>query len=179
MLYWIWLTQIKGVGPIIQRSLLRKFTTPEEIYKASLQDLLECEGIGINIGERVVGAKSLENTNNILEQANRLGIKILTLEDPLYPEEVKQIAETPTVLYYNGNLIPNSMGVAIVGARRCSEYGKTVTKEAATYLANRKICVVSGMAKGVDGYAHISCLKAGGYTIAVLGHGLDMCYPSE
>ncbi len=179
MLYWIWLTQIYGVGPKRQRILLERFSNPENIYKASMEDLLQCDGIGRKTAQRIVEEKSLEKANKILDNVNKFNIKLLTLDDPLYPDEAKSIKEMPILLYYKGNLIKNSMGVAIVGARRCSQYGKMVTDAAATYLAKQGICVVSGMAKGIDGYAHTSCIKSGGYTIAVFGNGLDICYPPE
>lgn len=73
----------------------------------------------------------------------------------------------------------NSIGVGIVGARRCTEYGKSIAKETGEFLAKNNIAVISGMAKGVDGYAHTACINAGGYTIAVLGCGVDICYPKE
>lgn len=179
MLYWIWLTQIKGVGPKRQRILLEKFNTPEDIYKATLEELLECEGIGRKTAEVIIEERSLEKASTILDNVKKLDIKLLTLDDPLYPYEAKIIEEMPILIYYKGNLIKNSMGVGIVGARRCSEYGKMVTNTAATYLSKQNISVVSGMAKGIDGYAHTACIKSGGYTIAVLGSGLDICYPPE
>lgn len=179
MLYWIWLTQVKGLGPKRQRSLLQKFNNPEDIYRASLEELLQCNGIGKATGINIINERSLEKAKNILDNVNNLNISLLTLDNPLYPTQVKDIEEMPILLYYKGNLIKNSMGVGIVGARRCSEYGKMVVDDAATYLARENIVVISGMAKGIDGYAHTSCIKAGGYTIAVLGNGLDICYPPE
>jgi DNA processing protein len=83
------------------------------------------------------------------------------------------------LLYYRGNIRNDNIGVAIVGARKCSEYGKMVTVEAAEFLAENNITVISGMAKGIDGYSHTACLKAGGYTIAILGCGLDISYLKE
>ena len=179
MLYWIWLSQIKGLGPKRQRALLEKFNRPKNIYEASLEDLLECKGIGKASGINIIEERSLDKAKNILDKLNNLDISLLTLDSPLYPLELKGLEDMPTLLYYKGNLIENSMGVGIVGGRRCSEYGKMVVDDAATYLAKENIVVVSGMAKGIDGYAHTSCIKAGGYTIGVLGNGLDICYPPE
>ena len=179
MLYWIWLTQIKGVGPKRQRLLLGKFNTPENIYRASFKELLQCPGIGNSTAKSIIEERSLEKAKTILDSVNDLNIKLLSLDDSLYPPEAKAIEEMPILLYYKGNLVENSMGVAIVGSRRCSEYGKNVVHEAATYLAKENIAVISGMAKGIDGYAHTSSIKAEGYTIAVLGNGLDICYPPE
>ena len=84
----------------------------------------------------------------------------------------------PILLYYKGNII-DKPGIAIVGSRRCSSYGKRVAVEAAEFLAANDIGVISGMAKGIDSYAHTACINAKGYTIAFLGNGLDICYPKE
>ena len=173
------MTGIEGLGPIRQRILLESFGNPQEIFNANLEELLECKGIGQKTGKAIIEQKCLERSKLIMEDVERLGIKLLTLEDKLYPDKAKDILEMPILLYYKGNLIENSMGVGIVGARRCSDYGKTVADEAASYLAHENIVVVSGMAKGIDGHAHISCLKSHGYTVAVMGCGLDICYPSE
>lgn len=179
LLYWIWLTQINGLGPKRQRSLLKTFKNPENIYRASLNELLECGGIGDKTAGEIIDNKSLDKSKVILKNIHHLSIKLLNLNDPLYPLKAKELEEMPVLLYYKGNLIKNSMGVTIVGARRCSEYGKSVVKDAATYLAKENISVISGMAKGIDGYAHTASIKAGGYTVAILGNGLDISYPPE
>lgn len=179
MLYWIWLTGIKGVGPKRQRILLERFGNPENIYKATLSEVLECNGIGDKTGKSIIEQRSLEKYKVILENVEKLDISLLTLDNKLYPDNAKNILEMPILLYYKGNLIENSMGVGIVGARRCSDYGKMVANDAARYLAKEDITVVSGMAKGIDGYAHISSIKSDGYTVAILGNGLDICYPPE
>ncbi|MGH4049897.1 MAG: DNA-processing protein DprA [Clostridium sp.] len=114
-----------------------------------------------------------------MTKCEKLNIKVLTYGDSLYPTQVKDIKKSPVILYYRGNLIEESMGVAIVGSRRCTEYGKRLTVDAGKFLAQNNIPVISGMAKGIDGYAHTACLKVGGYTIAILGCGLDICYPKE
>lgn len=178
MQYWIWLSLLKGVGPIIQKRLLGHFNDAESVYNASRLDLMEVAGIGELISESIKST-SLEAAHRILEKINRSNIKILTYNDPLYNKRAKLSPYSPTMLYYRGNLIKDSAGVAIIGARRCTAYGKEVTREAAEYLAGEGITVISGMAKGIDGYAHTACLKAGGYTLAVLGCGVDICYPKE
>ncbi|NLO21047.1 MAG: DNA-protecting protein DprA [Syntrophomonadaceae bacterium] len=106
-------------------------------------------------------------------------IKLLTYHDCWYPITAKKYPDAPVLLYYRGSLEKYSPGVAIVGSRRCTDYGKQVAVEAADFLAQNDVPVISGMAKGIDGYAHTACLKAGGYTIAFLGNGVDICYPQE
>jgi DNA processing protein len=137
------------------------------------------EGIGPTLAQVIVQQRSLEQARTLLEEVLRQNIKLLTYHDPLYPAMARQPAQAPTLLYYKGKIKENSIGVAIVGSRRCTDYGKEMAVEAAYFLAQHGIPVISGMAKGIDGYAHTACLKAGGYTIAFLGNGLDICYPKE
>ena len=97
-----------------------------------------------------------------------------------YPEKLKNIEDSPKELYCLGNLeLLNKKSMAVIGSRNYSEYGKQVTFDFAYSLAQEGICIVSGLAKGIDGFAHSACLKAKGKTIAVLGSGLDVIYPKE
>ena len=178
MLYWVWLSRLKGVGPVTQKKLLEHFQAPQRIYEASAEELRSVSGVGKTISHGIKSA-SLDEAQRILEKADKKQISLLTYDNPLYPAKAKESPEAPILLYYKGNLREDSMGVGIVGARRCSEYGKHVAGEAATYLADNNITVISGLAKGIDGYAHTACLKANGYTLAFLGNGLDICYPKE
>ena len=91
----------------------------------------------------------------------------------------REPADAPPMLYYKGNIKKKDQTVGIVSARRCSQEAKQETVFLASGYAKARIAVVSGMAKGIDSYAHTACLNAGGYTIAILGNGLDICYPSE
>lgn len=178
MQYWIWLGLLKGIGPVIQKRLLGYFGDAESVYRASKSELMEVSGIGNTLSE-TMKSTSLEGAKRILERTDKLNIKILTYNDGLYNIKAKQCPYSPVILYYRGNLLPDSTGVGIVGARRCTDYGKEVVKEAAGYLANKKVPVISGMARGIDGYAHTACLKTGGYTLAFFGNGVDICYPKE
>ena len=103
----------------------------------------------------------------------------MTLKDDTYPIYAKEIYDMPILLYYKGNPKKDSIGAAVVGSRRCSREGRMKAIELGIEFANKSIPVISGMAKGIDSYAHTACLKAGGYTVAVLGCGLDICYPGE
>jgi DNA processing protein len=142
-------------------------------------ELININRIGNATANIIFSSKSLETSEGILNKCKKTNIRILTYRDSLYPIGVKDIKKVPILLYYRGNIIEDSMGVAIVGSRRCTEYGKKLTVEAAEFLAGNNIPVISGMAKGIDGFAQTACLKAGGYTIAILGCGVDICYPKE
>ena len=179
LVYWIWLSQINGIGPVSAKVLLNVFKTPQNIYKATKCELVDIHGIGNITADIIYNSKSLVKAEEIVNKCEKLNIGVLTYRDSLYPIDVKDIKKAPVILYYRGNIIEDSMGVAIVGSRRCSEYGKRLTVEAAQFLAQNNIPIISGMAKGIDGYAHTACLKADGYTLAILGCGLDICYPRE
>jgi len=178
MEYWIWLMLLKGIGPIIAKRLLKEFITPEGIYNVSEEQLSNVAGVGPKIAKEIINSRSLQQSQRILETIFKQNIKILTCNNPQYKNIADKYPEMPTLLYYKGNIKEKS-GVAIVGSRRCSSYGKKVVVEAAEYLAMNEIPVISGMAKGIDGYAHTACLNAKGYTIAFLGSGIDICYPKE
>lgn len=179
MEYWLWLRTIKGLGPVMEKKLLSKFGEPKTIYNACEEELMSVKGIGKLIAKVILSSRSLEKAYSILSECEKYDIKILTYNDPLYPNIAKEYSDAPTLLYYRGNIKENCEGVAIVGSRRCSGYGKEIAITAAEFLSKNNITVISGMAKGIDSYAHISCIKNGGYTLAFLGCGVDICYPSE
>ncbi len=178
-IYWLWLSMLPGVGALLQKKLLQRFGSPVDIYHAGEGELLSIEGMGKTLTQRVLAARSLDGAARVQEKMQKSGIRLLVLSDPLYPDMVKSLAEAPAVLYYRGTLHGQSCGVGIVGARRCTAYGKEVAREAAAFLAKQGIPVISGMARGIDSYANTACLQAGGYTLAFLGHGVDICFPAD
>ncbi|MBR3255207.1 MAG: DNA-processing protein DprA [Clostridia bacterium] len=110
----------------------------------------------------------------------KIEIKTISVESPKYPEKLKHIYDPPKVLYVLGNeKILNNTGIAIVGCREATEYGKKAATYFAYNLANKGINIISGLAKGIDSYSHIGALQAKGKTIAVIGSGLDIIYPKE
>ncbi len=177
--YWLWLTQIKGIGPKLSKRLLDAFGDPKAIHEAAEKELLKVPGIGPKLADHITDSTPLEQAKRALERLIRNKVKILTLYDDLYPPSLKVQPDAPTVLYYQGEIRCDEKGVAIIGSRRCTSYAKQVTRELATYLALNNISIIGGLSKGVEGYAHTACLHAGGYTVAFLAHGLDQCYPRE
>lgn len=178
-IYWLWLSMLPGVGAQLQKKLLQRFGSPVDVYHAGAGELLAVDGLGKTLAQRVLAARSLEGAARMRDKLQKSGTRLLVLSDPLYPQMVKSLAEAPAVLYYRGTLREQSCGVGIVGARRCTAYGKEVAREAATFLAQQGIPVISGMARGIDSYANTACLQAGGYTLAFLGHGVDLCFPAD
>ncbi|MEW5921533.1 MAG: DNA-processing protein DprA [Bacillota bacterium] len=178
-IYWLWLSMLPGVGPLLQKKLLEKFGSAADVYHAGEGELLNIEGMGEKLTRRLLAARSLDEAARMQEKVQRVGARLLVLTDPIYPSMVKSLPEAPAVLFYRGTMREQSCGVGIVGARRCTPYGKEVTRQAATFLAQHGIPVISGMARGIDSYANTACLQAGGYTLAFLGCGVDICYPAE
>lgn len=179
MKYWIWLTQIPGIGPVLSNRLLDKFKNPVDIYEANEEALLSVNGINSKHIDSIQRSKSLEKAEMILDKCERQKISILTKENPKYPCKARILKDAPSVLYYQGELRDLDHTVAIIGARRCSQEMKKKCIEITEKYICQDIPVISGMAKGIDACASTVCINEGGYTIAILGNGLDICYPSE
>lgn len=108
------------------------------------------------------------------------GVKLIKFEDSEYPQQMLPLKGAPKRLFAIGDVsLLNKRAIGVVGSRKCSEYGKQTAMKVGKVAAQNGIVVVSGMASGIDSFAHIGSLKAGGKTIAVLGCGVDVCYPAE
>ena len=178
--YWIWLSLVKGLGNISKQKLLKIYKNPEKIYKLTKKQLLQIPEIGINRAQNILDTKTRSIVNNHIYEMKRRNIDIISVYDKEYPKILKEIYDFPISLYVKGNKdILNNISIAIVGCRECSEYGKEVAKYFSYNLANSNINIVSGLAKGIDSYAHIGALSACGKTVAVVGHGLDSMYPIQ
>lgn len=174
--YNLWLSCIDGIGIEKASLLLKYFKTAEEIYKAKPVQLKSIK-LSTNLIDNIIIAKKTppEYYSEILSKKN---INFISLYDNNYPNLLKEIHNPPLGIYILGNL-PLIPYIAIVGARLCSEYGILTAIRLSKYFAKKGIGVVSGMAKGIDSYAHKGALEANGVTIAVLGCGVDQCYPKE
>ncbi|WP_017756490.1 DNA-processing protein DprA [Calidifontibacillus oryziterrae] len=184
-LYWLWLSTIPHVGPITQKRLLEKFKSPEAIFQCSKQDLIKTKTQELRLPSTAISSivenrnLALEKAKRILEKSKQKEIKILTFENPIYPDFAKSCPESPTVLYFKGSLNTYTHTVGIVGSRRCTKYGQKITAEIVESLAKYNIPVISGLAKGIDGYAHTAAIQNGSETLAFLANGVDKCYPTE
>ena len=107
-------------------------------------------------------------------------IKMITIQDEKYPEKLRNIYDPPVVLYVKGNeKILQIPSIAIIGSRNCSSYGKQTAMQFAYNLSKHNINIISGLARGIDTYAHLGAIKAQKPTIAVVGCGIDIIYPEE
>ncbi|MDP8214679.1 MAG: DNA-processing protein DprA [Candidatus Euphemobacter frigidus] len=173
------LNLVRGLGSIRIRSLMEHFGSAGEIIKQPTSSLERVVGIGPHLARSINRWEELEYREEF-RLIKKLNINILTVFDPGYPENLKEIYDPPIVLYIRGNLIPEDKpALAVVGSRRASHYGLQTAQNISHQLAARGFTVVSGMARGIDSRAHRGALAAGGRTIAVLGSGLGNIYPPE
>jgi len=178
--YWIWLSRIDGLGSARKKRLLEKFIDPEVIWNLKFEDIIKIDGFGEKIANEILNHKYREKLHQYIEYMDKYGIKVLTIYDKEYPNKLRNIYDPPVTLFAKGNVdILNDNSIAIVGCRECTSYGEKVAKDIAYELGKNDINVISGMARGIDTYAHIGCLKSKSKTIAVLGTGLDRIYPKE
>ncbi len=180
MLYWIGLSSIPGVGRITFRKLVNHFGSPEHALSAPLEELKRVDGLSDKLITGITTFPWREHAEQEIAKAADANVAVVTRGDPAYPERLKKIPDPPNYLYVKGALQPeDTNAVALVGTRKPTHYGRTVTHRIAYELASASFTIVSGMARGIDTQAHRGALAAKGRTIAVLGCGIDMAYPPE
>ena len=178
--YWVWLAECRGVSNQARLALLRHFGSPEDVFYADTGEILLTEGITREQAKALEDHK-LNKADKILADCQRLGLRILTIQDAEYPGRLQNIYDPPCLLYVKGRLpaIDETAAVAVVGTRDCTPYGVACAEKLGYGLASGGAVVVSGLAKGIDAAASRGALRAGGVTVGVVGNGLDVHYPYE
>jgi len=175
----IGLNMFCDIGSMRLKKLLNYFEKPENILKAPYEKLTGVWGIGETIARNITSLKE-EDIDRERAQAKKCNIRIMTIDDGDYPENLKHIPDPPIVLYVKGELKEEDrLSVAIVGSRRASFYGLSCAEKFASDLSERNFTIVSGLARGIDTSAHRGALKYGKRTIAVIGSGFRHLYPAE
>jgi DNA processing protein len=178
--WWLALHLVPGVGRITFKKLVGYFGHPRAVMQASAGQLTRVSGVGPKVAQAITGFQVSRIVERELMTATAQGCQIIVQADEAYPALLKTIEDPPPVLYVKGDLgDPGAPGIALVGSRHPSTYGKVVTEQLARGLAARGITVVSGLARGIDSVAHLNSLESGGRTIAILGCGLLHMYPPE
>jgi len=176
---WLALRMVHGVGPVVYQSLLHAFGTPAAVFEASPK-ALECAGVRGELAQAICRFDGWRAADEQIERLTRTDATVVTWNDPFYPLNLRQIHDPPPFLFVHGKLeARDATAVAVVGSRQVSAYGLRVAREISEGLVRYGVTVVSGMARGTDAQAHWTALRAGGRTIAVLGSGIDVVYPSE
>lgn len=179
-LYWIWLSEALGAGSSAFRRIISLYDTPFDVFRTEEAELEQIPDL-TERAKRALCDKNLARATEILDLCEREGIGVLCYDEEAYPRALREIQKPPMLLYYRGQLpdFNRNLCVGIVGTRSMSAYGMRQAYKMSYELASAGALVVSGMAKGIDGVAAAAALKAGGVTVAVLGCGVDVVYPTH
>ncbi len=178
-LAWMALTLTPGMGPTRIAKVVKVLGAAERLFRASLTEL-EATGMPAQSAQFIFEGKAQEAAEDEIKRVMEVGGSILTQEDKAYPERLREIYDPPAVLWIRGNAdLLARPGIAVVGTRHPSPYGAGMAELLSRDLANRRLVIFSGMARGVDTAAHKGALEAGGKTVAVWGTGIDVIYPKE
>lgn len=174
-----WLSNIPGIGNRLRNRLLEYTGSAGEVYKLTRCQLEKIPGIGEKEIAAIEKSRSAD-WERAYERIMAGGVHFISTEDKEFPDKLKNIPDAPYSIYYKGKL-PDAdrRSVAIVGARMCSPYGQAAARKIGETLAKAGIQVISGMAKGIDSAGHVGAISGGGATFAVLGCGVEVCYPAS
>ncbi|MBI2506404.1 MAG: DNA-protecting protein DprA [Candidatus Latescibacteria bacterium] len=175
-LAWLALSRLPEIGGTRCRQLIARFGSVRSALEAPARSWEEIVGVGVARRARALPV-DWEWAENQWAALQRLGGHLITLEDEGYPELLRQIASPPAMLFVLGAADFTLPTIALVGTRQASEYGQSMARQLAAELARQGLCVISGMASGIDTAAHQGALEGGGQTFAVLGCGPDVIYP--
>lgn len=176
----IGLNMIPGLGSRRIRLLLDHFRHPAEIFKADKAELMSLDGIGSSSALAIRTFEEWSEADKQIRMAERSDIEMMLLTDSDYPVLLRQIFDPPPILWIRGDReVLSSKGLAVVGTRDPSLYGKNTALKFARTLSEQGLCIYSGLAYGIDTIAHHGALEGGGKTVAVLGSGLDKVYPGR
>jgi DNA processing protein len=174
------LSAIPGIGATRIRALVAHFKSTENIFNATLKQLIAVEGIETKTAKSIKDYSDFDYGTEQVSKAKQAGIEIIDFWDEKYPENLKRIYDPPAFLFVKGTLVKqDKYAISIVGTRLPSSYGKVVAEKIAKELAQKGLVIVSGLARGIDTISHWAAVQSGGRTIAVMGSGLDHIYPGE
>jgi DNA processing protein len=178
VLHWLALLMAPGVGTVGMLRLLEKLKSPEAIFRASASEL-EATGISPTQARNIASGCSFEDAADQQQKLLDSGAALISIQDARYPAQLREIFDPPLVLFTIGQTdLMTSYAVAVVGTRRPTPYGMAAAERLSADLSRAGLTIVSGMARGIDTVAHQAALKDGA-TIAVLGCGVDVLYPSS
>ena len=174
----IWLSNFESLTYVKTAKLLSLYSNAKDILNNLETDKqIITKIVGYKIYNQMI-SYDLSKLENYINSLNNAGIKCITIESELYPESLKNINQPPILLFAKGDLsLLNKTGIAVVGTRNPTSYGKNVTEEYAKFFAENNIVVISGLATGVDKISHETALRVNGKTIAVLAGGFNKIYP--
>jgi DNA processing protein len=177
---WLAMSLTPGLASRLSARLLKRFESPEGIFRASLRQLEACN-IPAPVAQAIIKKESFKRAEKELQAVRAIpNCSLIAWSDPEYPQNLLQIYDPPVLLYARGNpQILNHPCISIVGTRRPTLYGTQMAERIGRDLASRGLVILSGLARGIDAIGHHGALAANGLAIGVLGTGIDVCYPKE
>lgn len=177
---WLWLTLNVGLSRHKIKKLLADFGSVENIFDASKKDFSSVAYIEDKFKSKLID-KDTSNLLPIKSIMEKYRVRLLTIDSPDYPNDLKEIDDAPVMLYARGaNLDLNEyLCIAMVGTRECTKYGAKIAESMACDMAKEGALIISGMANGIDTHSHLGALKAGAPTVAILGCGVNSPYPKK
>lgn len=179
--YWIAFSSIEQIDSSFILKLYEYFDDIEQAFQASLNDLKNIDGLSVKKAENFLRYRDKVDIDNTFTEVETRGINFLTYTDDRYPQMLKQITNPPAVLYYKGKLFDCNLDktLAVVGSRRASTNGREDLRKIISGLSNTDICIISGLAAGIDTVAHTSAIENNLKTIGVIASGFDYTYPAS
>lgn len=176
--YWLCLYLVPGLGNIACKNLIRRFGKPETVFSARLPDLIRIAGIREKVARNIVEKRFAIDPDDELKRVESYHAKIIPFADHRYPGLLREIHDPPFILYVRGQMLPwPHTFLGIVGSRNATEYGRKAAHQIGSGLAKNGVGIVSGLALGIDSASHWGCIRGGGFTVGVLGTGVDVLYP--
>lgn len=179
-LSWLALTLTPGLASRLSARLLKRFGSPDAIFRAPLRDLEDCS-LPAPVAQSVFKKEAFKRAEKELKAAGNIDrCRLINWTEPEYPQSLLQIYDPPVLLYVRGNPeVLNFPSLSVVGTRKPTLYGTQMAERLGRELASRGLVIVSGLARGIDAIAHQGAMAANGRAIGVLGTGIDVCYPKE
>jgi DNA processing protein len=181
-IYDLWFCSVK-LSNRIKLSLIKEFVSTKEIwdYSNSFDKILFSSKEENKIKGFLKSSWNVSILENLLNNAMNDGINLVTFNDELYPQKLKYYEDSPSMLFYKGNIkkLNEEVSIGVVGSRDCSVYGRNAANLICKEFSLNNINIISGMARGIDACAHECCIQNQGYTCAVLGSGIDVIYPKQ
>ncbi len=179
-LSWLALGLTPGLAARLSARLLRRFDSPDGVFRATLPDLDSCH-LPAQVAQAIVKKEAFQRAEKELAGIQKIaGCSLLNWTEPEYPQTLLQIYDPPVLLYVRGDpQVLNLPSLGIVGTRRPTLYGTQMAQRLGRELAARGLVIVSGLARGIDAIGHQGAMDAHGRAIGVLGTGIDVCYPKE
>lgn len=176
--YWIAFSSIEEIDSSFIQRLYNYFGDIEEAFNAN--KLSAIDGLSVKKAEKFLRLRDKIDVDKTFEEVVNRGIKYLTFDDDNYPQMLRNIENPPSVLYYKGDLFSCNLNktLAVVGSRKATSYAKEALRQIIDEFQNTDICIVSGLASGIDTTAHLAALDNGLKTIGVIASGFDFTYPA-